>query len=41
MIKILNFSSKYAFKSSILILSCSIVSRSRTVTAPSVSDSKS
>ena len=36
-----NFFSKYAFRSSILILSCSMVSRSRTVTAPSSSDSKS
>ena len=36
-----NFFSKYAFRSSILTLSCSIVSRSRTVTAPSSSESKS
>ena len=36
-----NFFSKYALRSSILILSCCIVSRSRTVTAPSSSESKS
>ena len=36
-----NFFAKYASRSSILIRSCSMVSRSRTVTAPSSSESKS
>ena len=36
-----SFSSRYFSRSSILIRSCSMVSRSRTVTAPSFSESKS